>query len=55
MSDADKDFMSNMLLFVEILWVTGVAVIFILYFVVKYRIKKNKEAEERERRGGHAD
>ncbi len=49
MSDADKDFMSNMLLFVEIFWVAGVAVIFILYFVVKWRIRKNKEAERQAR------
>jgi len=36
--------MSNLLMVVEILWVAGVAVIFILYFVVKGRIRKKKEA-----------
>ncbi len=55
MSEADKDFMSNMLLFVEILWVGGVAVIFILYFIVKWRIKKNQEAERQARDEEHTD
>ncbi len=47
--------MSNMLLFVEIMWVSGVAVIFILYFVVKYRIKKSREAESRSQKEEKAD
>jgi len=46
-SDEEKDFMSSFLMVIEVLWVTGVAVIFILYFVVKRRIKKKKEAEAR--------
>jgi len=38
--------MESILWAIEILWIGGVAFIFVLYFVIKYKIKKNQQTPE---------